>query len=103
MLAATTAESPWVWEARPDVWLLVLALVGGYWWSVTRLRSAFAAPPPRAAELVRYGVTSNALAPSARTRMTEEVFTKFSHGSQGRFPGGKFLFLLFCFLAFLLC
>lgn len=55
MLAATTAESPWVWEARPDVWLLVVALAGGYWWSVTRLRSAFAAPPPRAAELVRYG------------------------------------------------
>ncbi len=28
----------------------------------------------QAAELARYGVTANALAPSARTRMTEEVF-----------------------------
>jgi len=28
----------------------------------------------QAAELARYGVTSNAIAPSARTRMTEEVF-----------------------------
>ena len=32
------AESPWVWEARPDVWLLVASLAVGYWWSVTRLR-----------------------------------------------------------------
>jgi NAD(P)-dependent dehydrogenase (short-subunit alcohol dehydrogenase family) len=29
-----------------------------------------------AAELGRYGVTANAIAPSARTRMTEEVFTE---------------------------
>jgi NAD(P)-dependent dehydrogenase (short-subunit alcohol dehydrogenase family) len=28
----------------------------------------------QAAELIRYGITSNAIAPSARTRMTEEVF-----------------------------
>jgi NAD(P)-dependent dehydrogenase (short-subunit alcohol dehydrogenase family) len=28
----------------------------------------------QAAELARYGITSNAIAPSARTRMTEEVF-----------------------------
>ena len=28
----------------------------------------------QAAELGRYGITSNAIAPSARTRMTEEVF-----------------------------
>jgi NAD(P)-dependent dehydrogenase (short-subunit alcohol dehydrogenase family) len=28
----------------------------------------------QAAEMVRYGVTANAIAPSARTRMTEEVF-----------------------------
>ena len=28
----------------------------------------------QAAELARYGVTANAIAPSARTRMTEEVF-----------------------------
>jgi len=30
----------------------------------------------QAAELGRYGITSNALAPSARTRMTEEVFAE---------------------------
>ena len=30
----------------------------------------------QAAELGRYGVTSNAIAPSARTRMTEEVFSE---------------------------
>ena len=30
----------------------------------------------QAAELRRYGVTSNAIAPSARTRMTEEVFSE---------------------------
>jgi len=30
----------------------------------------------QAAELGRYGVTANAIAPSARTRMTEEVFTE---------------------------
>ncbi len=30
----------------------------------------------QAAELVRYGITANAIAPSARTRMTEEVFAE---------------------------
>ncbi len=30
----------------------------------------------QAAELVRYGITSNAIAPSARTRMTEEAFAE---------------------------
>jgi hypothetical protein len=30
----------------------------------------------QAAELARYGVTANAIAPSARTRMTEEVFAE---------------------------
>ena len=30
----------------------------------------------QAAELGRYGITSNAIAPSARTRMTEEVFAE---------------------------
>lgn len=55
MVAAIAAESPWAWEARPDVWLLVVALGGGYWWSMTRLRAAFAAPSPPVAQLVRYG------------------------------------------------
>ena len=35
-----------------------------------------------AAELARYGVTANALAPSARTRMTEDVFA--DHDGQAR-------------------
>jgi len=30
----------------------------------------------QAAELARYGITSNAIAPSARTRMTEEAFAE---------------------------
>lgn len=29
-LAALPASSPWGWHAHPDVWLLVLALLGGY-------------------------------------------------------------------------
>ncbi len=39
----------------------------------------------QAAELSRYGVTVNAIAPSARTRMTEEVF-----GERMRAPDGGF-------------
>lgn len=54
MMGAAGVESPWAWEARPDVWLLVVALVGGYWWSVTRLRVAFAAPAPPVSQVVRY-------------------------------------------------
>ncbi|NND02248.1 MAG: cytochrome c oxidase assembly protein [Acidimicrobiia bacterium] len=38
-------ESPWAWEARPDVWLLIVSLGMGYWWSVTRLRRKLALPP----------------------------------------------------------
>lgn len=49
-------ESPWVWEARPDVWLLVACLAGGYWWSMTRLRIAFNAPPSPRSQVVRYGL-----------------------------------------------
>lgn len=38
-----------------------------------------------AAELARYGVTVNAIAPSARTRMTEEVFTDMMARPDGGF------------------
>jgi NAD(P)-dependent dehydrogenase (short-subunit alcohol dehydrogenase family) len=39
----------------------------------------------QAAELGRYGITSNALAPSARTRMTEEVFSDMMKAPDGGF------------------
>ncbi|GJM36705.1 MAG: cytochrome c oxidase assembly protein [Acidimicrobiales bacterium] len=39
------ADSPWVWEARPDVWLLVAAAALGYWWSLSRLRPQLPGPP----------------------------------------------------------
>lgn len=46
MSALVATESPWVWEPRPDVWLLIAALLSGYWWSVTRLRLKLAEPTP---------------------------------------------------------
>ncbi len=46
MTAAAAVESPWVWEARPDVWLLIAGLAMAYWWSVTRLRPRLPGPPP---------------------------------------------------------
>ena len=54
MVAA--AESPWTWEARPDVWLLILALTIGYWWSLARLRTKLPGPPapPRRAQLAKF-------------------------------------------------
>ena len=50
----------------------------------------------QAAELGRYGITSNAIAPSARTRMTEDVFADMMearerlrrHGARERLPAG---------------
>ncbi len=39
----------------------------------------------QAAELGRYGVTANALAPAARTRMTEEVFADMAKPEEGVF------------------
>lgn len=39
----------------------------------------------QAAELGRYGVTSNAIAPSARTRMTEAIFTDMKPPEDGGF------------------
>ena len=39
----------------------------------------------QAAELGRYGVTSNAIAPAARTRMTEEIFSEMKTPADGSF------------------
>ena len=39
----------------------------------------------QAAELTRYGITANAIAPSARTRMTEEVFSDMMKAPDGGF------------------
>ncbi|MFP6623045.1 MAG: SDR family oxidoreductase, partial [Myxococcota bacterium] len=39
----------------------------------------------QAAELGRYGVTSNAIAPAARTRMTEAIFSDMAAPEDGRF------------------
>lgn len=39
----------------------------------------------QAAELARYGVTANALAPAARTRMTEGVFESMAAAAEGEF------------------
>jgi NAD(P)-dependent dehydrogenase (short-subunit alcohol dehydrogenase family) len=39
----------------------------------------------QAAELGRYGITSNAIAPSARTRMTEEVFAEMMKAPESGF------------------
>lgn len=38
VFAAQAIESPWVWEARPDVWLLMSAIGAAYAWSITSLR-----------------------------------------------------------------
>lgn len=50
------AESPWAWEARPDVWLLIASMAVGYWWSLTRLRPKLPGPPdpPSRSERARY-------------------------------------------------
>jgi len=39
----------------------------------------------QAAELARYGVTANAIAPAARTRMTEAIFTDMAPPTDGSF------------------
>ena len=43
----------------------------------------------QAAELGRYGITANAIAPSARTRMTEEIFTDLAAPGEGGFDVGS--------------
>ncbi len=49
--------SPWVWEARPDVWLLIGSLALGYWWSVSRLRVKLPGeiPAPSRAVCAKFG------------------------------------------------
>lgn len=42
---AEIAESPWVWEPRPDVWLLIAAIGAGYYWSVTNFRRRLPSRP----------------------------------------------------------
>lgn len=37
MLAATAAADFWRWQPHPEVWLLVAALAGSYWYAVTRI------------------------------------------------------------------
>lgn len=57
MKQVAVEASPWVWEARPDVWLLIGALVLGYWWSVSRLRVKLPGeiPAPSRAVRTRFG------------------------------------------------
>ena len=52
------AESPWAWEARPDVWLLIAGLAVGYRWAVTKLRLRLPGPPapPSKATVSRFAV-----------------------------------------------
>jgi putative membrane protein len=38
--------SPWLWEPRPDVWILVASLAIAYWWSIVGLRPRLPDPPP---------------------------------------------------------
>ncbi|NNF63103.1 MAG: cytochrome c oxidase assembly protein [Acidimicrobiia bacterium] len=46
LIAQSPPETPWTWEPRPDVWLLILAIAAGYVWSTTRLRNNLERPPP---------------------------------------------------------
>jgi len=45
-LAQAADASPWAWEPRPDVWILVLSLALGYVWAIGRLRTRLPGPPP---------------------------------------------------------
>lgn len=38
--------SPWGWEPRPEVWILVAGLALAYWWSLVKLRPRLADAPP---------------------------------------------------------
>ncbi len=58
MVAVASIESPWAWEARPDVWLLVLSIAVGYWWSLTRLRPKLPGPPPMPGRASRFRFVS---------------------------------------------
>lgn len=40
------SDSPWVWEPRPDVWLLMTSIAMAYWWSLSRLRIRLPDRPP---------------------------------------------------------
>lgn len=51
-------ETPWRWEARPDVWVLMAAIGATYWWVTTRLRPRLDGPPaaPSRSMVLRFGV-----------------------------------------------
>lgn len=55
--AAEVIETPWRWEARPDVWILMAAIGATYWWVTTRLRSRLIGPPaaPSRSMVGRFG------------------------------------------------
>lgn len=56
MATALATASPWAWEARPDVWLLMVGLGAAYWWATRRLRVRSPGPPsaPSASESTRF-------------------------------------------------
>lgn len=59
MIAMTAiADTPWTWEPRPDVWLLIAAIAVGYWWAITKLRPKLAdrPPPPTRSSRVKFAV-----------------------------------------------
>ncbi|WP_040494584.1 cytochrome c oxidase assembly protein [Ilumatobacter nonamiensis] len=45
-VVAGTVSSPWTWEPRPDVWVLMATLGLAYWWSLARLRPRLPDAPP---------------------------------------------------------
>lgn len=54
---AIAATSPWQWEPRPDVWLLMAFLAVAYWWATTALRvrqPGHPPAPPTRGERVRF-------------------------------------------------
>lgn len=58
LAAQGVPETPWTWEARPDVWVLILAIAAGYRWSTTSLRNNLEGPPapPTRVEKARFFV-----------------------------------------------
>ena len=44
-LGEEITATPWEWEPRPDVWLLVLCVAAAYWWATTRLRARLVGQP----------------------------------------------------------
>ena len=57
-LGEEITATPWEWEPRPDVWLLVLCVAAAYWWATTRLRARLVGQPaaPSARERLRFAL-----------------------------------------------